>query len=784
MISSREHPAVLPASETVGVQSTKTGRGSRFLLLFAFLFFAAAGIWGLTPPSAVSSGAAATEFSSGRAMNHVRAMAQTPHPIGSKEHEQVRAYIVGELAAQGLEPEVQEATAVTGRGVQVGATVHNVLARLKGQSNSRAVLLSAHYDSVAHAPGAGDDAAGVAALLETLRALKAGPPLKNDVVLLFTDGEEVGMQGARALVKDHPWAKDVGVALNFEARGTGGPAFMFETTPGNGRLIESLANAVDHPTAASYMYDIYKRLPNDSDLTVFREAGIAGLNFAFINDAASFHTRVDDIQSLDERGLQHHGLYALGLTRELGNIDLTDTRVGDAVYFDLLGFTLVHYPARAVIPIAIFVGLPFIAIVVIGMRNRRITARGYALGVAAFLSSILAVAVVVEIAKRVVLSAPLEINSASRSNGVVLFGFVALTFAVVAAIYGVFARTASAPDLAVGALFCWFLLMMAAALYWPGASYLFVWPLLFSLFPPGWLVLSRKDCWGSTGYNVVLAACTIPGIILIVPTVYALYIGVGLAEPTVLMLLLTLLLGMLMPHLGFLTIRIDGFKANTRRATVLATGLCAVVLMCAGATSGGYSANRPKPNSLFYGLNADTGAAVWASMDKAADPWTSRFIAPGTAKGHLNEFFPLGPEVRSSPADASSLPPPSITAVEKTDSGGVRTVRLLITSPRKASTIELVAENQGLTSARLNGKELVPGKTVLRLRYFGLPQEGIELVVAMNSTEPVSIRIADYKTGLAELNDPSVQERPADFMPSPRLSWMQDSVAVSKVYTF
>ena len=123
-------------------------------------------------------------------------------------------------------------------------------------------MLCAHYDSVPEGPGASDDAAGVAVVLETLRALKAGPPLDRDVIALFTDGEESGCLGARVFVDEHPWAGDVGIVLNFDARGNSGPSIMFETSDGNGWLIRKYAQAAQQPLATSVSMDVYKIMPN------------------------------------------------------------------------------------------------------------------------------------------------------------------------------------------------------------------------------------------------------------------------------------------------------------------------------------------------------------------------------------------------------------------------------------------------------------------------------------------------------------------------------------------
>jgi acetylornithine deacetylase/succinyl-diaminopimelate desuccinylase-like protein len=183
------------------------------------------------PPVAVAASASGTAFSAERAMKHVLAIARRPHPIGSAEHDRVRDYLISQLSILGLDPQVQHATGVGTRYPEAGI-VQNILARIPGSQNGgRALLLVAHYDSVEAGPGAADDGAGTAAILETIRALRGGAPFVHDVIVLFTDGEEPGLLGAAAFVREHPWAKDAAMVLNFEARGTSGRSLMFETGP-------------------------------------------------------------------------------------------------------------------------------------------------------------------------------------------------------------------------------------------------------------------------------------------------------------------------------------------------------------------------------------------------------------------------------------------------------------------------------------------------------------------------------------------------------------------------
>ena len=301
-----------------------------FLLLVGL---AALSLLDLKPPNIVPASAPDAEFSSERAMKHLQVIAQRAHPIGSPENDDVRNYLVQELTVLGANPRVQNTTAVNNprRNLIIAGTVNNVVAKLEGTANSKSVLLVGHYDSVPTGPGAADDGAAVAALLETLRALKAGPPLKNDVMFLFTDGEEAGLLGAHAFVDEDPSARQVGVVLNFEARGNRGPSIMFETSPGNGWLVGEFAKAAPHPLANSATYDIYRYLPNDTDFSAFKRAGTAGLNFAFIEGVITYHTQLDTVENIDHRSLQHQGSYALALARHFAGLNLDNVKARDAI---------------------------------------------------------------------------------------------------------------------------------------------------------------------------------------------------------------------------------------------------------------------------------------------------------------------------------------------------------------------------------------------------------------------------------------------------------------------
>jgi hypothetical protein len=249
-------------------------------LLGIALLWAASGL-GLRPPAPLSAASAPGEFSADRAQEVFARLpgANEPHPSGSAANAALRAGIMERLTALGYAPQTQSGFLCNDGGEC--AAVTNVVARLDASTpdeSAPAVLIAAHYDSVPADPGASDDGVGVAAVLEIARILKASPPPPRPIILLIDDGEEDGLLGARLFVRDHPWAKQIAAAVNLDARGSAGPALMFETGSANDWSISLYGRAVPRPISNSIFYLVYKLLPNDTDFTVFKAAGYQGFN--------------------------------------------------------------------------------------------------------------------------------------------------------------------------------------------------------------------------------------------------------------------------------------------------------------------------------------------------------------------------------------------------------------------------------------------------------------------------------------------------------------------------
>src|SRR5262245_7687096 len=260
-------------NELSNIQSTESGIAASSLTAVLLAAIVLLALYFAPSPAEVPANTAPSEFSSERALRHVQQMAKEPHPTGSIQNQALVDYILNELRRLGAEPQIQEATYVDGgNGSYTVGTVRNALARIPGTAPGKAVLLIAHYDSPITSPGAGDNAASVAVLLEVVRAVRSGAPFKNDIIFLFTDSEESGQWGSKLFWRDHSWAKEIAVAVNFESRGSSGPSMLFETGGSEGWLVRRFSEAAPHPYSSSIMPALYKFLPYRTDITVFKQA--------------------------------------------------------------------------------------------------------------------------------------------------------------------------------------------------------------------------------------------------------------------------------------------------------------------------------------------------------------------------------------------------------------------------------------------------------------------------------------------------------------------------------
>lgn len=740
---------------------------SLFLLIFV-LAVSAVFVVRDTAPSLSHNAVPPDAFSVSRALTYLNSFAIAPHPLGSAEHDRVRDYLVAQMTSLGVTPEVQRATGVTPR-YEVAGTVENIVGRLKGTNGAPdAVALVAHYDSVPSGPGAGDDGAGVAALLDTLRALRAGPALKNDVIFLLTDGEEDGLLGASAFVAEHPWAKDVRVVLNFEARGNSGASQMFETSAGNGRLVQIFADASPHPNGSSLTHEIYQHMPNDTDMTVFKRSGDAGLNFAFIGNWEAYHTPLDTPGNLDLASLQQHGENALALARAFGNASLDQLKDRDDVYFSLPGNLFARYSSSLVWPLAFVCGVLLLGVIFYAKGAWEIQSSAIfgsffihiIILVILWLAGLGFVTGVHRLYLRTLPEGPLD------QNDLYTLGLFALLAAVAACLYGSFRKRIAPAAFFLGGALLIFVLLLATTLFLPGGSNYFVWPLVAGLLAT--ILAAFRSSHLSYFGVLILCLLSLPALALYVPALKGFYNALGFTHlgAQLLAVAFGIFFLLLFPFLDPIL--------ETRRKLFPLTALAASIVLCVfAAQTTRYSAAHPKPSQLSYALDADTGKAEWASSVRRVDSWTAEYLGASAARERLADFapdwYPLSFFVHDAPA--ISLAAPQVTLVEKSDDGATRTLHLRVTSPRHARTIHVSVGPAEVLNASVNSRDLGQPSQARwhQIGHWGFdyanPGDGVDLQLHVQGTQPITVVLVDRSSGLPVIPGAAFPRRPADSMP-------------------
>ena len=698
------------------------------------------------PPRAVPATGPDTAFSAERAMRHVEQIAQRPHSMGTADHDRVRDYIVGQLSALGLHPQVQQAIAIGTRYRKAGH-VQNILARLPGSdANGNAVLIMVHYDGVEAGPAASDDGAGSAALLESLRALRARKrPLAHDIVALFTDGEEAGLLGAAAFVREHPWAKDVAVVLNFEARGTSGRSFMFETGPGNLDAARALRTAHD-ATAGSVYATIYRALPNDTDLSEVAVLDLPALNFAFADGVERYHTSHDDIAHLNPGSLQHHGSQMLAMARTFGTEPLPRARTGDGVFFDLPIVGLVVYPQGLELPLAI------LALVLVGalvVRDRKGVGTG-----------MLAVLIAVVLSGAVGWMVGRMLHGPAIWSGWYATAIVLLALSATAACYTVAEGWSTPRGLHVGALIIWLVLGFALAVQVPGVSYLFIWPLLFAACAAFFTRGRAVTDWVASVVTLFILVGFIYGVSVIMLGVT----GTGAIALCVVASLVALLLA---PQL-------DIVAGDTRWSAATWLAGAGVTCLVIAALTVHPSADHPLRSALVYAENANSGDAWLGTLGSSPDAWTRGAIGertPGpspawTARLSDNAGRFTGRKVKRVPLGA-----PDATLVRDTLIEGTRHVVLRVSAPAGTTGLVMRARGAKVLTSSIDGR--VVDTTRYRshardwvMEYWSVPDTGAIVALSIPAGGHIDFDLAARRSGIPPGSGVTIPPRPPYIVPS------------------
>jgi len=709
-----------------------------------------------------------TEFSTQRALKIVKAMTVKPHYVGSENHEEVARYVQDELKKMGLETSTQEGFSLSDWGTLTKSK--NILARIKGTDNTKALLLLSHYDSAPHSfsHGAGDDASGVATVLEGIRAfLHNKTPHKNDIIILFTDAEELGLNGAALFVTEHPWAKEVGLAINFEARGSSGPGYMLmETTKGNAKMIEGFTKAgVGFPAANSLMYSIYKMLPNDTDLTVFREEGsIQGFNFAFIDNHFNYHTQQDTYEHLSPATLAHQGTNLMPLLQYFSNADLRELESGeDHVYFNV-PFGFWSYSFSWILPMLLFSIAFFILITFKGIQKNLFSVKGIAIGFLPFLAAVIGAGLVTFLGWKLVTNiypAYGDILHGFTYNGHAYIGaFIALTMAICFLLYR--NQKSGNPEMEkmVAPLFIWILLNGIIAFKLKGAGFLII-PVIAGLLMLGNYVRTGKS---NAFLNAVLA---IPALVILAPFIKMFPVGLGLKILFGSSILTVLSFTLLLPVLGSFD------RKNLWSALFL---LLAVGLFVKAHLTSGYQKGVAKPNSLVYVINKEENKSYWATYDKNLDVWTKATLGDKPVKADELNKDPVYSKYGTTftyqqDAPLKPIAAPTIEFIRDTIIADQRLLKIKISPNRKVNRYDIFAnEKMDIYDLKANGakplgqqtNKLTPRRKKV-LSYYVVDNIALELEFAIQKDQDLDMHL--WESSFDLLSNPLFDIKPrADWM--------------------
>lgn len=729
-------------------------------------------MWDLQPPTPKNAQAPPGEFSAGRALVVLQDLLAggEPHPVGSEANDRVRERIVARLRALGYEADVQETIVSRGRtgALTTCARVRNVVARLPGRdpAGGPAVMVVTHYDSAGAGPGASDDTASVAAILEIAGIMKEQEPYRNPVLFVLTDGEEIGLMGAQAFVEEHPWARDVRVAVNLEARGTTGLSFMFETSENNAWLLDAYAASVPRPVANSLSYEVYKLLPNDTDLTVFRAAGMAGLNFAFIENAHYYHTSGDSLENLNPGSLQHQGECVLAVVRQLAETDLSSPPAGNAVYMTVPpGLYVVRWPTPWTLPLAVLLALALLTLAawLAHWGRGELRVREIFWG---FLVALLTVVLPVLLGLGLTLAVstiagtsapwyayPLPMRASLWAGALFCGGLAAAGLARRAGLWG----------LGLGAWLLWALLALLLSFTLPGIAILFMMPLFCAVVLVAVVALVRRSR-SALAVEVAFVIAALAAGLVWMPLALVLEFAMGLEMSPIVTLPAGLIASALLPLFALP-------QGRTRVRRWLIAAATTVVVLGAAVTPflPTYSPAVPQPVNVYHFEDQDAGTAYWVAdtyRGEVPDPLRRqldgepRAVLPWSSSEYL---------VATAPAADASAPDLDVLSDEQT--GGERVVRVQLRAPEGANRVDLLVPMENLNSGSVAGDTFqVNSEDAWRSYYslwcYGLGAEGVEITLRLGSTGPVEVLLVSTSPGLPPTGAHLIQARPATAVPA------------------
>lgn len=792
-------------------------------------------------------------FSADRAFTYVQKIAKTPHPMGSVAHDSVRNYIVSQARTMGYQTEVQSTSFVDDGRLPRIAFVENILVRVKGKNSieqiensvlsdsilldstradstinlvdvatpKNTILIACHYDSRSNTGGAADDGAAVGTILEIMDMLKTqvnNSPFENDIIFLFSDGEEIGLLGAKAFMQQHPWAKEIGVAFNFEARGAGGMSILFETSDKNQNLLHHTQTAFKKAKktgklrafGTSFANIVYQNMPNGTDASVFGENNVPFLNFAFIGKHTHYHTPLDKPENLDKRSLQQHGDYMLALVRHFGDLKNLKTEISSEENVTFLGIPFgdilvldinQEHLEWTIYGMLIFFGLLFLS----GLRYW-----SWKLVFGSLFGYLIIVLAIGGLAT-LLWEGILMTHSAYSwiPYGTTYFAFwyqiaFALIFVGVSLLaYSAFFRSTKPASVLLGVLPFWIGLSALTVFgqNWIGmdlrpTAYLFIIPTLSMLVAWLYLLLRNNAKYLNPFDTLFLLALSIPTIYIFFPVLAivpealeAVSIGNFVLYGFALMaLIIALLSGLLVPVMQLLT-------QSWRWSLSLFFMMVGIGILFWGALEAGFTAEKPKPNSIFYIYNTDETKQTWISYDEESDEFTKQFLGDSAVidsipKGiypmrtkNLSGNWNFLQESKIVELDSSfrfDVPLLSIVSDSMINDSTYR-YKISIKSARKGEWIQIHSPALEAIWSDTTRFSFDVSRYYRTVSILALPDSGAVIDIEMSQANP-EFWVSELKYGLQEVDKLIKVKREKNMMAAPYS--YNESVIIQKKYHF
>ena len=725
------------------------------------------------------------DFSIENALDHLRIISKKPHYTGSEYHSVVRDYILNELKNMGLETEIQNQ--VVTRFCCVGTNTSNIIGTIKGSSNGKSLVLLTHYDSRHHASfGASDAGSGVVTILEGVRSFLSKNTIPiNDIHLVFTDAEEIGLLGAQAFVKNHSLVDNIGLVLNFEARGSGGPSYMLMETNGkNGVLISEFINAEPgFPAANSLMYSIYKMLPNDTDLTIFREqANINGFNFAFIGDHFDYHTSLDSFERLDRNTLIHQADYIMSMLNHFSKINLSNLdSENDYVYLNFPILKMLHYPYSWIYPLLIFSIIFFLFIIYLGLAINKLSIQGILNGILALTISLFTcLSITIILWKTISYFNPdyADILHGFTYNGYYyITAFIFLNIFCLFSIYYRFFKNSSGLDLTIMPIGFWLIINVLISIYLKGAAY-FIIPVNLVLFS---ILLIYFSNFKGNKKMLLWTFFSVPLIYIFAPQLKMFPVGLGLDNLFITSFFLVLIFVLLLPVFSNFA-----FKNQIKNLTLL----IAIVFFALAFLNNDYDVNSKKPNSILYYSDLDSKQSYWLSRNENLDEFTSQFFKKNESIQEASFFSSSSkygtPHKQSALADFIKFSSSDIQILKDTIVENKRNLQLKISPERKINKIDLTTDDPFvLNSMSVQGVEFEIEKSEFKINpgqfltyYLSYEDKDVTIELDFEENLSPSLNLIETSFDLFESEKFNFKPREDYMMPMPFVN--TDAIVLSK----